>query len=37
MLSTAVLELGELTGVELPRIRTVHAATALLDRLRKRP
>ena len=34
VLSTAVLELGELTGVELPRILAVHAATALLDRLR---
>ena len=31
VLSTAVLELGELTGVELPMVRAVHAATALLD------
>jgi 2-dehydropantoate 2-reductase len=36
VLSTAVLELGELTGVELPMIRAVHAATALLDQLRRR-
>ena len=35
VLSTAVLELGELTGVELPAIRAVGAATALLDRVRR--
>ncbi len=35
VLSAAVLELGELTGVELPMVRAVHAATALLDQVRR--
>ena len=34
VLSSAILELGELTGVELPMVRAVHAMTALLDQLR---
>jgi 2-dehydropantoate 2-reductase len=35
VLSTAVLELSELTGVEVPMVRAVHAATALLDQVRR--
>ncbi len=36
VLVEAVLEIGALLGLDLPRLRTVHAATALLDR-RRRP
>jgi 2-dehydropantoate 2-reductase len=35
VLVDAVLEVGAMTGVDLPRLRTVRAATALLDRRRR--
>jgi 2-dehydropantoate 2-reductase len=37
VLAAAIIELGELAGVELPLTRAVYAMTALLDQVRRQP